>query len=323
MSINPGIRAVPFLFLVLLLSAPAPAAQQAKSAATAASGSSLTTEQALTLAQQGHCKESLATLKRAMTAQIPADTKKQAGVMGLRCSMTIDNREATTDFIHLLSRSFPKDPDILFIVVHAYSDLSSRTAQDLARNAPQSLPAHKLNAEAYEMQGNWDAAQHEYEIMIEKDPNAPGTHFLLARVFLSRPDAGPNAPERAKEELKKELQIDPNNAGAHYILGELARRANNCAEATPEFQQAAKLDPTFAEAFLGWGFCLVELKKYEEAIPPLRAAEKLTPGNPAIHFSLGTALARTNQTQEAEKEFAIHRSLTATTPAPPGAEKPQ
>ena len=56
----------------------------------------------------------------------------------------------------------------------------------------------------------------------------PGLHFLLARVFLSRPDAGPNAPERAKEELKKELQIDPNNAGAHYILGELARRANNC-----------------------------------------------------------------------------------------------
>ena len=323
MSINPGIRLVFYLSSILLLSASASTAQQSKSTAPTASGASLTTEQALTLAQQGHCKESLAALKHAMTAQIPADTKKQAGVMGLRCSMTVDNREATTDFIHLLSRQFPKDPDILFIVVHAYSDLSSRTAQDLARMAPQSLPAHKLNAEAYEMQGNWDAAQHEYEIMIEKDPNAPGTHFLLARVFLSRPDAGPNAPERAKEELKKELQIDPNNAGAHYILGELARRANNCEEAAPEFQQAAKLDPTFAEAFLGWGFCLVELKKYEEAIPPLRAAEKLTPGNPAIHFSLATALARTNQTQEAEKEFAIHRSLTATTPAPPGAEKPQ
>ena len=245
--------------------------------------------------------------------------------MGLRCSMTVDNREATTDFIHLLSRQFPKDPDILFIVVHAYSDLSSRTAQDLARTAPQSLPAHKLNAEAYEMQGKWDAAQHEYEIMIEKDPNAPGTAFpAWPGCFLSRPDAGPNAPERAKEELKKELQIDPNNAGAHYILGELARRANNCAEATPRILSKPQNSiPTLLRPFLAGASALVDLKKYEEAIPPLRAAEKLTPGNPAIHFSLATALARTNQTQEAEKEFAIHRSLTATTPAPPGAEKPQ
>ena len=44
--------------------------------------------------------------------------------------------------------------------------------------------------------------------------------------------------------------------------------------------QAAMLDPSFADAYLGWGFCLVSVKRYEEAIPPLRTAERLTPGNP-------------------------------------------
>jgi len=53
-------------------------------------------------------------------------------------------------------------------------------AQDLGRTAPQSLAAHKLNAEALEMQGKWEPAQLEYEGMIEKEPNAPGIHFLLA-----------------------------------------------------------------------------------------------------------------------------------------------
>ncbi|MGC2446697.1 MAG: hypothetical protein WA477_03580, partial [Candidatus Sulfotelmatobacter sp.] len=65
--------------------------------------------------------------------------------------------------------------------------------------------------------------------------------------------------------------------------------------------------------------CLVTLKKYEDAIPPLRIAERLTPGNPEVHNTLGTALQRSGHKDEAEKEFAIHRSLTAT----PGSENPQ
>ena len=53
------------------------------------------------------------------------------------------------------------------------------------------------------------------------------------------------------------------------------------------------------------------MKKYEEAIPSLRNAERLTPGNPEIHNTLGTALQRSGHKEEAEKEFAIHRSLTS------------
>ena len=110
------------------------------------------------------------------------------------------------------------------------------------------------------MQGKWEPAQLEYEGMIEKDPAAPGIHFLLGRLLLSRPDAGPDAPDRAKQEFLKELQIDPNNAGAHYILGELARRDEKWDEAISRFSQAAKLNPNFAEAYLGWGFVWLRLR---------------------------------------------------------------
>ena len=81
-----------------------------------------------------------------------------------------------------------------------------------------------------------------------------------------------------KQEFLKEIQIDPSNAGAHYILGELARRDEKCDEAIPQFSEATQLDPNFAEAYLGKGLCLVTLKKYEDAIPPLRIAERLTAG---------------------------------------------
>jgi tetratricopeptide (TPR) repeat protein len=294
---------------------PAILAQQAKVSAAPSPG--LSPEKAISLAEQGRCQASLAALKQAMKGQVAVGTRKQAGVLGVRCSLDVDDRDSALEFIHLLNKQFAQDPDVLFVVVHAYSDLSTRTAQDLGRTAPQSLAAHKLNAEALEMQGKWEPAQLEYEGMIKTDPSALGIHFLLGRLLLSRPDAGPDAPERAKQEFLSELQLDPSNAGAEYVLGELARRDEKWDEAISRFSQAAKLNPNFAEAYLGWGLCLVTVKKYEDAIGPLRAAERITPGNPEVHHTLATALARSGHKEEAEKEFAIHRSLTSAEPERP------
>ena len=310
-------KAAFFLVIGCLWSGPILLAQQSKVAAT--SRPVLTPEKAVSLAQQGHCRESISGLKRAMVSTVSAEMRKQAGVLGVRCSLAVDERESADEFIRLLNRQFAKDPDVLFVIVHAYSDLSTRTAQDLGRIAPDSIAAHKLNAEALEMQGKWEPAQLEYEGILQKDPNARGIHFLLGRVLLSRPDAGPNAPERAKQEFLKELGIDPSNADADYILGELARRDENWDEAISRFTQAAKLNPNFAEAQLGLGSCFVAVKKFEEAILPLRTAEQLMPGNPEVHHTLATALARSGHKEEAEKEFAIHRSLTSAQ----GSEKPE
>src|SRR5438046_1126093 len=186
-----GTAAVFVLFIGFLWSEPVISAQQAKVATAPGAGSGLSTDKALTLAEQGHCQESISALKRAMTGQIPPETRKKAGIVGLRCSLTLDNRDAALDFLRLLGKQFARDPDVLFILVHAYSDLSTRTAQDLGRTAPQSLAAHKLNAEALEMQGKWEPAQLEYEGILQREPNARGIHFLLGRLLLSRPDAPP------------------------------------------------------------------------------------------------------------------------------------
>ena len=323
MSRYPGAAAFFVLLTGFLWSEPVILAQQPKITHAPGAGSGLSPEKALTLAEQGHCRESIDALKRVVTGQLPLETRKRAGIVGLRCSLTLDDRDSTVDFIRLLNKQFGRDPEVLFILVHAYSDLSTRTAQDLGRTAPESLAAHKLNAEALEMQGKWEPARLEYEGMIEKNPDAPGIHFLLGRLLLSRPDVGADAVESAKQEFLKEVQIDPNNAGAQYVLGELARRDENWDEAISRFSRAANLDSNFAEAYLGWGSCLVAVKRYEDAIPPLRVAERLTPGNPAIHHALATALERSGHTEEADKEFAILRSLDSLTPMAPGLEKPK
>ena len=285
-------------------------AQAPKSTAPPAASGSVSAEKAIALAEQGHCKEAIPELKRVLNSERSAEVRKKAGVLGLRCSMTLDNRDSALDFLRLLNHQFPQDPELLFISVHTYSDLSSRTALELGRVAPQSLPAHKLNAEALEIQGKWDEAEREYQEMIEKNPDTPGLHYLLGRLLLSRPGSDAKSAEQAKQEFQKEIQIDPRNAGAEYILGEMARQESQWEEAVLYFTKAAKLDSNFGDAYLGWGFCLVTLKRYEEAVPPLRRAVELEQGNPSAHYNLAIALSRSGQKAEADEQFAIHRKLT-------------
>jgi tetratricopeptide (TPR) repeat protein len=289
------------------------------STAPGTGGAALTTEKAMALAEQGRCKESLPTLKRAASGTGPAETRKKAGVLALKCAMAMDDRVSATECLLLLHKQFPQDPEILFISVHAYSDLSSRTALDLGRMAPRSVPARELNAEALEMQGKWDEAQREYEDLLKADPTARGVHYLFGRLLLSKPNGDATALAQAKQEFQEELEIDPQNAGAEYILGEMARQESQWDEAIAHFSRAAKLDTGFGDAYMGWGFCLVTVKRYKEAIPPLEMAVRLQQGNPGAHYNLAVALSRTGKKEEAEKEFAIHRQLTQK--SAPSAEK--
>jgi len=275
------------------------------------------TRQALKLAGAGRCREALPNLKKAALAgrEVAGDLKRQAGFAGVRCAMLGPTPETATDFLRMLSREFPRDPEVLYLSVHTYSDLSTRAAQQLATEAPTSMQAHELNAEALEMQGKWDEAEKEYQSVLRQSPSEPGIHFRLGRFLLSKPNPPPDVAEQARKEFQAELKIDPSNAGAEYVLGELARQEQNWDEAIQHFAKASKLDSGFGDAYLGLGQSLIATKKFPEAIPPLEAAVKLEPANPAAHYNLATAYSRSGKKAEADKEFAIHRQMTQKEPS--------
>ena len=263
------------------------------------------------MAEHGRCKESIPSLKRVVKSAAAKETRKRAGILGVRCAMAVDDRLAAGEFLGQLGMQFSGDPDVLYVASHAYSDLSMRAAGELAQKAPRSVQARRMNAEALEIQGKWDEAAKEYEAILAENPKQPGIHFLIARVLFSKPHTGADEEERAKQELEKELQIDPSNAGAEFILGEIAKKALDWNVATAHFSRAAELDPTFADAFMEWGFALISSREYEQAIGPLQTAAKLQPANPSAHYNLGMAFSRTGRKDEAEKEFAIQKEIIA------------
>jgi len=296
------------VFIPIVLAAATAHAQSAQKFSGA--GTSSTIKHDLALAEHGHCAEALPALRRNIRKLETRDLRRQAGVDGVHCAMTLNRPGDAAEFLSVLSGDFPEDPEVLYLLVHAYSDLSTQAAEQLARSAPTSTEAHELNAEAFEQQGKWDQAEAEYRAIVRQNPQAPGIHFRLGRLLLSRPNPSAYVAEQAKRECLRELQIDPSNAGAEYVLGELARQDQQWEEAIRHFARAGKLDPGFGDAFLGWGEALISTRKFTEAIPPLELAVRLESANPATHYNLATAYSRSGRKAEADKEFAIHRQMT-------------
>jgi tetratricopeptide (TPR) repeat protein len=268
-------------------------------------------EHAASLAESGQCAEALPLLTRTVPHIADRELQKRAGMDGVRCATLLQQEGALLDLTRVLNQHFPHDPEVLYLTVHVYSDLSTQAARELAQTAPDSIPALEMDAETEELQGRWEDAEKSYRKILEKNPRYPGVHFRLARLLLSKPNPGPDFQDQAKKELLEELKIDPTNAGAEYVLGELARQMQDLPEAVQHFTQATKLNPMFGDAYLGLGMSLLAQKNYAEAVVPLEKATKLQPENPAAHYGLATAYARTGHREKAEHELALQQQAAA------------
>jgi Tfp pilus assembly protein PilF len=287
-------------------------------AAKPQSNSASTAQKGLDLAKAGRCAEALPFLGRSTAHLANKELLREAGFTGVRCAMLLSDSAAAVEFTRMLSHEFPNDPEALYTAVHTYSDLSTLSAQKLAAKAPDSVQMHQLTAESLETQGKWDDAESEYRAALKQDPHAPGIHFRLGRLLLSKPNPAPTMAQDAKKEFEQELKIDPTNAGAEYVLGELARQGEQWDDAVAHFSRATKLDPLFGDAFLALGSSLLSLKRVPESIAPLEMAVKLEAPNPAAHYSLATAYIRVGRKTDADREFAVHKRMMEKQVANPG-----
>ena len=184
-----------------------------------------------------------------------------------------------------------------------------RSSQDLANDAPFSFQVHELNAEALEIQGKWDEAAAEYRKILEINPMLPGIHARLGRALLSKPQPSPTEVEQAKKNFQEELEIDPRNAVAEYVLGQLAADANDSATAIKHFDARHQAGYQFLpRRTSGLGTSLNSAKQFADAIPPLEAYEKMEPDSPDGALPAGAWLTRERDaSDDANREAALQR----------------
>lgn len=281
----------------------------------AARASATTPQQAIDLAQHGHCKEAALLLKRMLPQVTDKALKYDAQMSLVRCAMALDQEQTAADTLLQLKRDEPNNPEILYLATHYFSELGIRAAQQLQAQAPASHQARRLEAEALESQGKNDEAAAIYRKILEENPKVPGIHYRLGQIALDR--AGPNgSTDEAKADFRSEVDVDPSNASAQFVLGELARRAGDWNEAISRFSQATKLDAGFSEAYLALGMSLAASGQFAQAISPLETYVKMQPEDPAGHYQLAIAYSRTGNKDGATREMQLQVQAAARIKSP-------
>jgi tetratricopeptide (TPR) repeat protein len=269
------------------------------------------TERAIAMASKGKCREALPILKKAAAQVAEKDLKYDILMSTARCAIGLEQTEAAVKTLLELNRTFSKDPEVLYLTTHYYSELAMKASQALAEAAPDSAQAQQLEAEAFESQGQLDKAVTQYRTILEKNPQRRGIHYRLGRLYLTKTPAD---TENARKELEDELKIDPDSAAAEFLLGEIARQAGQWDDAIKHFGRATKLDEGFVEAYLALGISLNASGKFGEAVSPLENYVKVQPDDPAGHYQLATAYARTGRKQDAQRELTLQQETAAKSP---------
>jgi tetratricopeptide (TPR) repeat protein len=269
-------------------------------------------QRALELAQSGHCPQALPALKTAFAGHLSSKLRLQVGLQALTCAMALNRDDEALPILLPLQKDYPHDPEVLYLATHVYSDLSTLASRALIFYAPGSYQVHELDAESLEVQGEWQKAEGEYRTVLQMDPGLIGIHYRIGRLLLSEPPSSDPAEQQkrlqaAAAEFEAELKIDPRNAGAEFVLGQLARQSGNWQKAVTHFAHAAALNPTFTPALVAEGEARVHVRDYTAALKPLQAAERQQPGNPTPHFLLAQVYQHDGNSSAAGAEFKLYQ----------------
>lgn len=130
--------------------------------------------------------------------------------------------------------------------------------------------------------------------------NRAQSHYNLANAYVAL-----GLIEKAKEEYKISIKLDPNYSEAHNNLAKLLAEGGDHRGAVEELKLALQLNPYNAQAFNNLGACLNQLGQYEDAIKALSIAIQLQPNYISALFNIGTSYFKIGNYTAAEKCMRI------------------
>jgi len=150
--------------------------------------------------------------------------------------------------------------------------------------------------------GNRDEALRISRAILESEPNNAGAHYVLG---IARADAG--EPIKALLALQRAVSLAPENASFHITLGNLYLVLERDAEATRAFSQALSIAPNSAPAHANLATTLKRQGRLEEAVAEFRIALGLLRSSTWLRPSAPRAL--TDPSQDDTFRFASRAKL--------------
>ena len=134
--------------------------------------------------------------------------------------------------------------------------------------------------------GQYEEAETNAENALLLSPNNSKAHAVLAWAL----DFQEGRNSEALDEIKKAIEIDPNDPIAHAYYAEIlidTQLFENIEKAADESRIAIRLDPNLLETRRARGYILEATGNYEEAIREYEAAIAINPNLSTLHIELG------------------------------------
>ena len=137
-------------------------------------------------------------------------------------------------------------------------------------------------------EGNMMARQLAQEA-INLDENYSDPYVIIALTLffdgrLGWSESRSESFKQAYQNVKKALDLDDSNPGAHYILGGLYLYEKRYEEAIAEGQKALALGPNDADNHITMGHILRFVGRFEEAIVLIQKAMRIQPNHPSWYL---------------------------------------
>jgi tetratricopeptide (TPR) repeat protein/TolB-like protein len=131
----------------------------------------------------------------------------------------------------------------------------------------------------------------------QRNPDAAEVWFVSGMINES---AG--AYERARDDVRRGLEIEPENGDGWRYLGRVYQKSNRLTDALAAYQKGVAVQPGHFKNYQGLCSLYSDLGNYQEGIPLCLKLVALAPDFPAAHLQLAVAYGNWGRYVEAENE---------------------
>ena len=197
------------------------------------------------------------------------------------------------------AKALPKDRDVQIVYAQQLADLGQvdqalSLAKSQLTNTPADLDVHERLAEMYIRLKRFSDAEQEIQkadALVKTSQDRLFVYFLRGEFFDRQ-----KMYDKAEEQFRKALEIDPQNAAVLNYLGYmLADHDQKLPEALKMIREAVLLEPQNYAYLDSLGWVYYKTGQYELAEENIRKANERNNGDPTIHDHLGEVYEKTGK----------------------------